>query len=149
LRAGVEMTHNQAHFITFAKAGEDVRGRTADGSMPDDNGVTDGTVSFDDIKERNPVYNPTYDAVGKRFRAEETTVFTWSIRLAFPFCARSTMLQRDLPLHQQLANALQLVTGRRVTCCVQHRAIRPCPPGWVCLPVAAPHSVPRTHRSLC
>ncbi|PIV98486.1 MAG: hypothetical protein COW42_14370, partial [Deltaproteobacteria bacterium CG17_big_fil_post_rev_8_21_14_2_50_63_7] len=77
---------------TFGKAGTDVRGRVeiepgnpSAGTRPDDSAPKDGTVSFDDIKERNPVYNPTYDSVGSRFRIEEWTVFTWNVGLAFQF----------------------------------------------------------------
>jgi len=92
IRAGLGLDHNQEHFLTFGKAGTDVRGRVeiepgnpSAGTRPDDSAPKDGTVSFDDIKERNPVYNPTYDSVGSRFRIEEWTVFTWNVGLAFQF----------------------------------------------------------------
>lgn len=88
----------QEHFITFGKAGKDQRGRADDPSdscdpavelgcatIPSFNAAPDGTVSFDDVTERNPVYNPTYDAVGRRFRAEEFTIFDWGASLILQF----------------------------------------------------------------
>jgi len=92
ITADLALGHETEHFMTFAKAGKDKRGRVAvdpndpdAGTRPADGTPKDGTVSFDDIEERNPVYNPTYDAVGRRFRIEETTVFSWRLGLVFQF----------------------------------------------------------------
>lgn len=92
VRTDLSMFVEQEHFMTFAKAGKDLRGRAPidpnnpdAGTQPSDQFPKDGTVSFDDIKERNPVYNPVYDSVGSRFRLEEITDFSWSIGLAFMF----------------------------------------------------------------
>ncbi len=85
LRLMAALEHEQGHFMTFSKAGKDVRGRTPDTDVPSEFEPKDGTVSFDDVKERNPTYNPTYDSVGNRFRKEETTIFTWAISLAVQF----------------------------------------------------------------
>ncbi len=70
-RLGVE--HIQEHFITTARTGVD--------SELDE----DITVKFDDPNERNPQHNPNVDAVGNRFRIEESINFNWSINLALQF----------------------------------------------------------------
>lgn len=92
VRTHLGLLAKQEHFMSFAKAGKDLRGRAPidpnnpdAGTRPADNTPKDSTVSFDDIKERNPVYNPVYDKVGSRFRLEEITEFTWDIGLAFMF----------------------------------------------------------------
>ncbi len=89
LRTHFGLGYQQDHFLTFAKAGKDVRGRsdlnTESVTVPGDQFGKDGTVSFDDIKERNPVYNPKYDAVGRRFRSAENTIFNWDIALVVQF----------------------------------------------------------------
>ena len=89
LQTSFDFNYQQDRFLTFAKAGKDQRGRsTADANgvtRPDDGVEADGTVSFDDIKERNPVYNPTFDSVGKRLRSAENTIFTWNIGLVIQF----------------------------------------------------------------
>ena len=104
LFAGMDV--NQEHFITFAKAGKDRRGRvdcepplTCDTrpAEPNEDVPSDGTVSFDDVTERNPVYNPSYDAVGRRFRAEEFTVFEWGITLALQFMQHGRQARCALP----------------------------------------------------
>lgn len=69
LRTRFQLQHEQEHFITTARTGVD-------------SGDDDDTVRFDDPNERNPYYNPVLDAVGNRFRVEETTIFTWSAGLA-------------------------------------------------------------------
>lgn len=71
-RGKVGLDHEQAHFITAARTGKDSN---------DEN----DTVKFDDPGERNPYFNPVLDAVGNRFRVEETTIFTWSITMALQF----------------------------------------------------------------
>jgi hypothetical protein len=90
LRTRFGLAYQQDHFLTFAKAGKDTRGRSvpddpSQPSVPGDEFGKDGTVSFDDIKERNPTYNPKYDGVGRRFRSAENTIFTWDIGLTFQF----------------------------------------------------------------
>ncbi|MBN1946635.1 MAG: hypothetical protein JW797_13255 [Bradymonadales bacterium] len=59
------------HFITMAKTGVDR-----------DN---DDEVNFSDPNERNPVYNPTLDAVGNRLRVQSVLNFSWFGTLAFQF----------------------------------------------------------------
>ena len=73
LRTKLGVEHEQEHFITAARTGTD--------SGDDDN----DTVKFDDPNERNPYYNPSLDAVGNRFRAEESIIFSWQLALAMQF----------------------------------------------------------------
>ncbi len=66
------LTHQQEHFITNARTGRD-----ADDSLET---TADSTVDLegpDSAIEKNPVYNPTYDSNGNRFRIQEFN--TWSV----------------------------------------------------------------------
>lgn len=66
------LTHQQEHFLTNARTGRD-----ADDSLET---TADDTVDLegpDSRIEKNPVYNPTYDSNGNRFRIQEYN--TWSL----------------------------------------------------------------------
>lgn len=67
---GIGISHDMAHFITYADAG-----------IP----AADGKVHQDDPKLVNPVYRPTIDATGRRFRVDEATVFDFFINLTGQF----------------------------------------------------------------
>ncbi|MCA9565379.1 MAG: hypothetical protein KC561_17900, partial [Myxococcales bacterium] len=71
LRIGTTFTTETERFITAARTGVDR-----------DN---DGEVDFTDPNERNPVYNPTMDSVGNRFRIEGVLNIDWHATLAFQF----------------------------------------------------------------
>lgn len=65
LQGIVGLKHHQEHFLSDARTGKDVDG--------------DKSVALtgpEAAVERNPVYNPTYDAPGERFRIQEFN--TWS-----------------------------------------------------------------------
>jgi hypothetical protein len=59
------------HFLTSARTGRDRDG--------------DDEVDFNDPNERSPVYNPTIDGVGHRFRTESVLNINWRATLAFQF----------------------------------------------------------------
>jgi hypothetical protein len=69
----LKVEHEEEHFISAARTGID--------SESDE----DPTVRFDDPNERNPHHNPNVDAVGNRFRLEDSFNFTWAINLAIQF----------------------------------------------------------------
>ena len=69
----IHIEHDQEHFITAARTGVD--------SEADE----DPTVKFDDPNERNPHHNPNVDAVGNRFRIEESFNLSWSVNLTTQF----------------------------------------------------------------
>lgn len=68
LRAVGGLTHRQEHFLTNARTGRN-SDRTADNTVA----LTGPDARF----ERNPVYNPTYDSPGGRFRIERFN--TWHV----------------------------------------------------------------------
>lgn len=70
------LTHNQQHFLTNARTGRNSE-RTQDNTV---------ALSGPDAKyERNPVYNPTYDAPGNRFRVEQYNIWHVMITTALQF----------------------------------------------------------------
>ena len=74
LRAHAALEHTQEHFLTNARTGRDV-----DDSLE---ATADSTVDLegpDTALEKNPVFNPTYDGNGQRFRVQEFN--TWTILL--------------------------------------------------------------------
>ena len=75
IRLGVTFAWLSPHFLTAADAGRD--------------GDNDGTVDLDPDSdgevERNPNYNLTLDAVGRRFRLENAINVTWDMAAAFQF----------------------------------------------------------------
>lgn len=68
---------NAPHFLTFSDAGRDANGNGTVDLDPDTEG--------DDPLERNPNYNLTYDAVGRRVRIENNVDILWGARFAFQF----------------------------------------------------------------
>lgn len=69
-RANVGFSHRQQHFITNSRTGKN------------DPATGDQTVALtgeDAARERNPVYNPSYDSPGSRFRVQGYN--TWNILL--------------------------------------------------------------------
>jgi len=60
-RLGLSLGHEQQHFITFGDAGRDI---------DDQKGIT-----YENVREVNPMYRPYIDQVGRRWRVSETTVF--------------------------------------------------------------------------
>lgn len=80
LSAMLELKHRQEHFLSNARTGRDA---------PDSMEVTpDDTVDLtgpDAALERNPVYNPTYDSSGNRFRIQEFNTWTILVNAALQF----------------------------------------------------------------
>jgi hypothetical protein len=80
IKAQVSLEHNQEHFLTNARTGRD---------LEDDQEVTkDQTVDLqgeDAKRERNPVYNPTLDSAGERFRIKEFNTWHFNISAALQF----------------------------------------------------------------
>lgn len=72
LKAHVQLKHQQEHSITNARTGRDVSD-----DLEDDNDDTVDLQGPDADLEKNPVFNPTYDGTGRRFRIQEYN--TWSI----------------------------------------------------------------------
>jgi hypothetical protein len=73
--ATFELGRDQTHAISFTDAGQELPGCSAGGSPPacevvDDDVVTPGTVEVD------PLHKQLIDIVGRRYLADETTVFT-------------------------------------------------------------------------
>ena len=66
--AGATIGYDTPHLLTTENVGNDVNG--------------DGVVDLNDPKERNPLYNPSIDAVGHRFRVEDSIVFSFCVALA-------------------------------------------------------------------
>jgi hypothetical protein len=81
--ATFSLAHETEHFISNAKIGKDLDG----------NGVVEANNQYNpndanDVaqsKEHNPTFTPNIDAVGRRIRVEETTLFTTALNLAFMF----------------------------------------------------------------
>jgi hypothetical protein len=80
LKAIAQLKHRQEHFLTNARTGRDA---------DDTNEVTsDDTVDLtgpDATIERNPVYNPTYDSSGNRFRIQEFNTWSFIVNAALQF----------------------------------------------------------------
>lgn len=74
LKGNVALTHNQEHFLSNARTGRDADDALE--SSPDDTVDLEGA---DATIEKNPVFNPTYDQTGNRFRIQENNI--WSIFL--------------------------------------------------------------------
>ena len=62
-RIGMGLENDQEHIITFADGGEDV-----DGS---------GRIDPNDPNEVHPMHRPLIDQTGRRYRTEDTFVFTF------------------------------------------------------------------------
>ncbi len=74
LRAHVQLTHKQEHFLTNARTGRDVD--NAEEVTDDDTVDLEGP---DAEREKNPVFNAAYDGNGERFRVQEYNI--WSVFL--------------------------------------------------------------------
>jgi hypothetical protein len=70
-RISADMATQTEHFLTSARTGIDKDG--------------DDEVDFDNTDERNPVYNPTLDGVGRRLKAESVFLVDWNMIIAFQF----------------------------------------------------------------
>ncbi|MCC6806000.1 MAG: hypothetical protein IT381_01140 [Deltaproteobacteria bacterium] len=66
LSAGISVGHDTQHLITNENPG---------------NPGADGVVDLNDPNERNPNYRGELDSPGRRFRVEDTTIFTWYVSL--------------------------------------------------------------------
>lgn len=73
-KAHVQLQHQQEHFLTNARTGRDID--DVDENDPDDTVDLEGP---DAALEKNPIFNPTYDGNGQRFRVQEHN--TWSVFL--------------------------------------------------------------------
>lgn len=73
---GTFVHYTTPHFLTAADAGRD---------RDEDNTVQLDPTPEDGEAERNPNYNLTMDAVGRRFRIENMLNIGWNARLAFQF----------------------------------------------------------------
>ncbi len=80
LRGGVSLTHHQDHFITNARTGKDL-----DNNLEESPDSTVDLSGADAEKEKNPVFNPTYDGNGSRFRVQSFNVWTASVSAALKF----------------------------------------------------------------
>lgn len=72
-----QVAWNAPHFLTFADAGRDANGNLTVDLDPD--------PGEGEPIERNPNYNLTYDAVGRRMRIENHVEILWGARFAFQF----------------------------------------------------------------
>jgi len=91
IRAGVNLQHNTDHFLTNERVGKDLDPATASGESCDGaecvGRVNARNSNYDRVNdvcpdgktcdERNPYYDPRYDALGRRLRIEET--FDWTV----------------------------------------------------------------------
>jgi hypothetical protein len=67
LTSGVSFAHDTTHFITNEQPG-----------IADANGLVD----LSNPAQVNPYYREAIDAVGHRFKVEDTFVFAWYVQLA-------------------------------------------------------------------
>jgi hypothetical protein len=80
LNATAQLKHRQEHFLTNARTGRDTDDANED--TPDDTvDLTGSDAQF----ERNPVYNPTYDSSGNRFRIQEFNTWSFVVNAALQF----------------------------------------------------------------
>lgn len=70
------LTHKQQHFLTNSRTGRNSE-RTQDNTV--------ALTGPDARYERNPVYNPTYDSPGSRFRVEQYNIWHVMITTALQF----------------------------------------------------------------
>jgi hypothetical protein len=80
LNAIAQLKHRQEHFLTNARTGRDTDDANED--TPDD---TVDLTGSDARFERNPVYNPTYDSAGNRFRIQEFNTWSFVVNAALQF----------------------------------------------------------------
>jgi len=75
LRALTALTHQQEHFMTNARTGQD---------GPDDNDKV-GLTGDEAQLERNPAHNSTYDSPGTRFRINQYNIWSFMLTAAMQF----------------------------------------------------------------
>jgi hypothetical protein len=80
LNALVRLKHRQEHFLTNARTGRD-----ADDSQEETADETVDLTGADAAFERSPVYNPTIDSAGNRFRIQEYNTWSFVINAALQF----------------------------------------------------------------
>ena len=78
-KAMVELEHQQEHFLTNARTGRD-----SDNEINDEDNTVD-LEGADAAIERNPVYNPTYDSAGERFRVQAYNTWIFMATMALQF----------------------------------------------------------------
>jgi len=78
-KAMVELEHQQEHFLTNARTGRDSE------NEPNDEDNTVDLEGADAAIERNPVYNPTYDSAGERFRVQAYNTWVFMATAALQF----------------------------------------------------------------
>ncbi len=80
LRGQIALEHRQEHFITNARTGRDAANESE--ASPD---MTVDLEGPDAAIERNPVYNPSYDSSGERFRVQEFNTWQFMLGMALQF----------------------------------------------------------------
>ncbi|MGM0557456.1 MAG: hypothetical protein ACQEVA_13820 [Myxococcota bacterium] len=75
-----QLEHRQEHFLSNSRTGRDTPDSTE--ATPDD---TVDLTGEDAAQERNPIYNPTYDSAGQRFRVEEWNSWSFMVNAALQF----------------------------------------------------------------
>lgn len=74
-----QLKHRQEHFLTNSRTGRDTE------NEPDTQDDTVDLTGPDSRIERNPIYNPTYDRAGNRFRVEEWNTWSFMVNAALQF----------------------------------------------------------------
>ena len=80
LKGQVGLMHRQEHFITNARTGRDAANNIEE--SPD---LTVDLEGPDAAIERNPVYNPSYDSSGERFRVQAFNTWQFLLTAALQF----------------------------------------------------------------
>lgn len=80
LNAKVKLKHRQEHFLTNARTGRDTP-NSQEATADDTVDLTGPDAQY----ERNPVYNPTDDSSGSRFRIQKYNQWTFNINAALQF----------------------------------------------------------------
>lgn len=80
LKGSVSLEHQQEHFLTNARTGKDISDSSE--TTPDETVDLEGP---DAKLERNPVYNPSYDSSGERFRVNAMQTWTFMLTTAIQF----------------------------------------------------------------
>lgn len=80
LKGMVALEHRQEHFVTNARTGKDIANASED--SPDDTVDLEGP---DAAIERNPIYNPSYDSSGERFRIQAYNTWQFMLTAALQF----------------------------------------------------------------
>lgn len=81
-KALVSLEHTQEHFLTNSRTGRDAPDDDEAPDSPDDTVDLEGP---DAALERNPVYNPTFDSAGERFRVQAYNTWMFMVTTAIQF----------------------------------------------------------------